>query len=108
MAVGFSVTDVTRIVTAASELARNIYVHAKQGRMTCAALVRPHRPGIQLVFVDDGPGIAELTDAMRPGFSTAKGLGLGLPGVKRLMDEMEVESVAGTGTMVTVRKWRSR
>ena len=104
-AMGFGPTDVTRIVTAASELTRNIYVYAKFGDMRCAHVTSGTRSGIELVFDDRGPGIPDITKAMEPGFSTGKSMGLGLSGSKRLMDEFEIRSAPGKGTTVVVRKW---
>ena len=105
-ALGFGITDVTRIVTAASELTRNIYLYAGTGVMrwriiTGGTLTR----GVELSFEDHGPGIADLEQAMLPGHTTGKGLGMGLPGSKRLMDEMDIASVVGQGTIVKIRKW---
>jgi serine/threonine-protein kinase RsbT len=105
VAVGFGLVDVTRIVTAASELTRNIYHYAGSGTMRWRALSKEGRTGLELVFEDHGPGIADIKRAMEPGFTTGKGLGLGLPGAKRLMDEMTVESGLGKGTTVQVRRW---
>jgi serine/threonine-protein kinase RsbT len=104
--IGFSVTDTTRIVTAASELARNIFKYAGQGVMHWRRVDKDNSSGVELQFVDNGPGIADIALAMQEGFSTAKGLGLGLPGVKRLMDEMDIQSTAGKGTTITLKKWR--
>ncbi len=105
---GFGLTDVTRIVTAASELARNVFLYAKTGDMTCRSLGSGETVGIELVFEDGGPGIADVALALSDGYSTSGGLGLGLPGARRLMDEMSIEPAAGKGTRVTVRKWRDR
>lgn len=102
---GFGVTDLTRIITAASELARNIYLYAGSGAMRYQRVAENGRVGLQLTFEDSGPGIPDLASAMQPGFSSSRGLGLGLPGTKRLMDEMEVTSTAGEGTKVVVKKW---
>lgn len=102
---GFGITDVTRIVTAASELTRNIYHYAKSGVMHWRALNPDARVGLELTFEDSGPGIPDVEKAMEIGFSTGKGMGLGLPGSKRLMDEMTIESTVGKGTTVVVRKW---
>lgn len=102
---GFGVTDVTRIVTAASELTRNIYHYAGSGQMRLRMINLAGRVGLELTFEDHGPGISNVAQAMEPGFSTSKGLGMGLPGAKRLMDEMNIESAAGKGTTVQVRKW---
>jgi serine/threonine-protein kinase RsbT len=102
---GFGVTDVTRIVTAASELARNIFKYAGEGKVRWRSIYGGVSTGIELVFIDDGPGIPDLNKAMQPGFSTGGGLGMGLPGAKRLMDEMEIHSEVGKGTIVVVKKW---
>jgi serine/threonine-protein kinase RsbT len=104
-ALGFGLTDVTRIVTAASELTRNIYHYAKSGVMRWRVLNRGTDTGLELTFEDQGPGIPDVEKAMEPGFSTGKGLGMGLPGSKRLMDEMTIESTVGKGTTVIVSKW---
>src|SRR3989442_15211983 len=103
---GFGLPDVTRIVTAASELARNIFKYAGEGVMRWRQLEAHNRPGLELQFVDHGPGIADINLALQEGYSTSKGLGLGLPGVRRLMDEMNIHSVIGKGTTVTLKKWR--
>jgi serine/threonine-protein kinase RsbT len=105
---GFGITDVTRIVTAGSELARNVYHYAKTGVMRWSVLETSDRVGIQLTFEDHGPGIRDVEEAFAPGYSTSGGLGMGLPGTKRLMDEMELSSQVGLGTTVTVRKWRRK
>ena len=102
---GFGITDVTRIVTAASELTRNIYHYAKSGVMHWRSLNQGASVGMELTFEDSGPGIPDVEKAMEMGFSTGKGLGMGLPGSKRLMDEMTIESTVGKGTTVVVRKW---
>ena len=101
---GFSDTDTTRIVTAASELARNVYRYATTGEMYWRLLGSEKYSGIELVFEDNGPGIPDVAQAMRPGYSTSRGLGLGLPGAKRLMDELEIASEPGVGTKVMIRK----
>lgn len=105
-AMGFGLTDVTRIVTAASELTRNIYHYAKCGFMRWRTVNENGKVGLELVFEDHGPGIPDIAKAMEPGYSTGKTLGMGLPGSKRLMDELTMESTVGQGTTVTVRKWR--
>src|ERR1700704_333000 len=105
---GFGITDVTRIITAASELARNVFLYAGSGVVRCRVLNRSDKVGLELVVEDQGPGIADIEQAMQPGYTTGKGLGLGLPGAKRLMDEMEIESEAGKGTKITVKKWRKK
>ncbi|MCA9580491.1 MAG: anti-sigma regulatory factor [Myxococcales bacterium] len=105
--IGFGITDTTRIVTAVSELSRNIFHYAKAGTMHWSETEMGRRKGIELTFSDDGPGIDDINRAMEVGFTTSStpSLGLGLPGVKRLMDEMEISSPVGKGTTVTVRKW---
>lgn len=105
---GFGVTDVTRIVTAASELTRNILLYADSGVMRWREIDDEGRIGIELTFEDQGPGILDVEEAMQEGYTTGGGLGLGMPGSKRLMDEMEVESAVGKGTTVKVRKWLRR
>ena len=104
--IGFNLTDVTRIITAASELARNIYRYAGKGRMRYMVLHRNGTVGIQLEFQDEGPGIDDIDQAMEPGFTTSRGLGLGLPGSRRMMDEFHLWSEVGKGTVVTIRKWK--
>jgi serine/threonine-protein kinase RsbT len=108
MALGFGVTDVTRIVTAVSELARNILRYAGTGKMCWHSIRRNGCPGIELTFADNGPGISDISLAMQEGYSTSRGLGLGLPGTKRLMDEMSIESAVGKGTTVKICKWLGR
>lgn len=105
---GFGITDVTRVVTAASELVRNIFHYAVSGTMTWRRIESNGKTGIALCFVDEGPGIANIELAMTPGHSTGGGLGLGLSGSKRLMDEFELWSEIGKGTRVTVIKWLKR
>jgi serine/threonine-protein kinase RsbT len=105
-ALGFGLTDVTRIVTATSELARNIVLYAGAGVMRWRELGRSGGVGVELTLEDTGPGIASIDQAMQEGYSTSGGLGLGLPGTKRLMDEFEIASEVGKGTRITVRKWR--
>ena len=107
-ALGFSITDVTRIVTAASELTRNIYHYAGSGVMRWRVIGQGLGVGLELTFEDSGPGIPDVAQAMESGFSTSKGLGLGLPGAKRLMDEMTLQSQVGVGTTVQIRKWLRR
>ena len=101
----FGITDITRIVTAASELARNVYRFAGSGSMICSIITADGNVGIEMVFEDNGPGIEDIERAMGKGYTTGGGLGLGLPGTKRLMDEMEIESEFGKGTKITIRKW---
>jgi serine/threonine-protein kinase RsbT len=103
--VGFGAVDTTRIVTAASELARNAFKYGKGGVMSWRSLTDGQRSGLELRFADRGPGIPDVNLALREGFSTAGGLGMGLPGARRLMDEMEIETSLGNGTTVIVKKW---
>ena len=102
---GFSASDQTVVATAISELARNILEYARAGRIEVGVVQRGSRMGIVVVALDAGPGIADITRAMQDGFSTGKGLGLGLPGVRRLMDEFVIVSEPAAGTCVTARKW---
>jgi len=103
---GFGQTDVARIVTAVSELARNVYRYAGEGVMRWRAVEKDGRVAIEVQFVDRGPGIADIDLALKEGYSTGGGLGMGLPGAKRLADELEIETAAGLGTTVTIKKWR--
>jgi len=103
--VGFSQTDVTRIVTAASELARNIYHYAGHGVMKWRLVSENNDTGIELIFEDSGPGIEDIEKAMDMGYTTGGGLGMGLPGAKRLMDRLNIQSEPGKGTTVTISKW---
>lgn len=105
-AAGFGMTDVTRIVTAVSELARNVYVHAgSHGEMRWEILRQPGQIGIRLEFEDNGKGIPDIAQAMEAGFTTAGSMGMGLSGVKRLMDNMQIKSEVNVGTTVTIVKW---
>lgn len=103
VAMGYSLLDQTRIITAASELARNIFVHAGKGRLSVYKLMV--RRGIKLVFDDKGPGIADLPLAMMDGYSSVGSLGLGLSGAKKLTDEFDVRTAPGAGTTITLVKW---
>lgn len=102
---GFSAGDQTVIAAAISEIARNILMYAKRGEIELRAIVTADRAGILVVARDSGPGIKDIPRALQDGYSTSGGLGLGLPGAKRLMDEFEVTS-NGNGTTVTMKKWR--
>lgn len=102
---GFSLVDQTKIVTAASELARNTLVHGHGGNMELVTLNGP-RIGLQLTFEDKGPGIPDIQLALRDGFTTGSGLGLGLGGAKRLVNEFQISSRVGEGTKVTVTRWK--
>ena len=98
--------DSTLIATAISELARNIVSYARRGEIRIRSTENSDHPGIVIVACDDGPGIRDIRLAMRDGFSTSGSLGLGLPGVRRLMDDFEIVSEEGKGTIVTVKKWK--
>lgn len=105
---GFNGADVTLIAAAISEVARNIVDHAKCGEIAMASIELPagNRRGIQIIARDQGPGIRDVAQAMQYGYSTRKGLGVGLPGAKWLMDEFDIASQLGRGTTITMRKWR--
>ena len=105
-AMGFSSGDATLIATAISELARNIITYAKCGEIRLTVVNGSARQGIQLVAHDQGPGIPDVQQALRDGFSTSGSLGLGLPGVMRLVDEFEIVSEENRGTTVTAKKWK--
>ncbi|MDO8464603.1 MAG: anti-sigma regulatory factor [Gallionella sp.] len=102
---GFSVLDQTKLVTAASELGRNTLIHGGGGTMRLETVVKNDRRGLRLTFEDKGPGIADLAQAMTSGFTTKGGMGLGLGGSKRLVEEFEVVSRVGEGTRVTATRW---
>jgi serine/threonine-protein kinase RsbT len=104
--VGFAASDPTVIATAISELARNIIGYAARGEIILRLIEREAREGIEVVATDPGPGIKNVALAMQEGYSTSGGLGIGLPGVRHLMDEFEILSELGRGTRVTVRKWK--
>jgi serine/threonine-protein kinase RsbT len=103
---GFSSSDLTLIATGISELARNIISYAKRGEISLGIVKDHHKQGIVVEAHDKGPGIPDIARAMQDGYSTSGGLGLGLSGVKRLMDEFEIVSQFGQGTTVKVKKWR--
>jgi serine/threonine-protein kinase RsbT len=106
-ALGFRALDQTRLATVASELARNVVKYAGSGRLIAQPTTTPDgRQALRLIFEDRGPGIPDIDAAMRDGFSTGRGLGKGLPGSKRLVDEFKIESEVGRGTRVTVTRWR--
>jgi len=108
LAIGFNGADVTLIAAAISEVARNILDHAKQGEITMTPVNHApngDRHGIQIIARDEGPGIRDIAQAMQYGYSTRKGLGVGLPGAKWLMDEFDVDSTVGRGTTITMKKW---
>ena len=106
VASGFGLVDQTKIVTAASELARNTVLHGGGGTLRLEALNDGPRRGLRLVFEDQGPGIPDVEQALKDGFTTGSGLGLGLGGSRRLMNDFQIESHPGEGTRVTVARWR--
>ncbi|HET6983297.1 MAG TPA: anti-sigma regulatory factor [Myxococcaceae bacterium] len=103
---GLSLVDQTKVVTAASELARNTLEHGKGGEAVLEALENGVRRGVRLTFVDEGPGIPDVNAALKDGFTTGTGMGLGLPGARRLMNEFSIESTPGRGTRVVVARWK--
>jgi serine/threonine-protein kinase RsbT len=104
--IGLSIIDQTKLVTAASELARNTVVHGGGGMATVEIVGAPPRQGLRLAFEDNGPGIADLERAMQDGYTTNGGLGLGLGGSKRLCSEFSIESKVGVGTRVVITRWK--
>ena len=106
IALGFSLVDQTKLVTAASELARNILNYGGGGEMQLMPMIDGHRRGLRLVFVDQGPGIPDIELAMKDGYTTGGGMGLGLGGAKRLSSEFRIESKVGAGTKVTITRWK--
>ncbi|HEY7790199.1 MAG TPA: anti-sigma regulatory factor [Vicinamibacterales bacterium] len=104
---GLAGTDAALVATAISELARNIVMYAGRGQILLRPAENGGRPGVNVVASDDGPGIVDIEQAMQLGYSTSGSLGLGLPGVRRLMDEFEVISEVGKGTRITVTKWKT-
>lgn len=105
MEIGFEGSDLTLIATAISEVARNIIDHAKRGEVILVALHQGNKHGLAIMARDSGPGIRDIKQAMQYGYSTRKGLGVGLPGAKWLVDEFEIDSKVGKGTTVTMKKW---
>jgi len=105
VALGFRLVDQTKIVTAASELARNTFVHGGGGAALLEAFEDGARRGLRLTFTDKGPGIADVTRALADGYTTGSGLGLGLGGAKRLSNEFEISSAPGQGTRVLIARW---
>src|SRR5262249_14772666 len=103
---GFSLVDQTKLVTAASELARNTLLHGGGGRATIEVVVDGVRRGVRLTFEDEGPGIADVVLAMKVGYSTGGGLGIGLSGAKRLSSEFAIASTPGKGTRVVIARWK--
>ena len=102
----FSLVDQTKLVTAASELARNALDHGKGGEMTIESLVNGTKSGLRLTFEDQGPGIADIDQALKDGYTSGSGMGLGLGGSKRLVNEFSIESQVGKGTRITIARWK--
>lgn len=105
---GFSSGQLAMIATAISEVARNIIAYAQRGEVLLALVEVGDRRGLRVIARDEGPGIADIEHAMQDGWSTSRGLGLGLPGARRLMDEFDVQSKVGAGTTITMTKWEGR
>jgi serine/threonine-protein kinase RsbT len=106
VSIGFSLVEQTKLVTAASELGRNAVIHGGGGAVTVVQVAEGPRRGLRLVFADQGPGIADIALALKDGYSTGAGLGLGLGGAKRLSNEFSIESRPGAGTRVTIARWK--
>jgi serine/threonine-protein kinase RsbT len=106
--VEFSLVDQTKMVTAASELARNTVIHGGGGLLKWEVILDEGREGLRLTFSDSGPGIEDLALAMKEGWTTGKGLGMGLSGSRRLVNEFEIDSKPGAGTRVTIVRWKDR
>ena len=107
LAQGFGLVDQTKVVTAASELARNTLDYGGGGEVTIESLSNAGRTGLRLVFADRGPGIPDIERALKDGFTTGNGLGLGLGGAKRLSSEFDIDSIPGQGTRITITRWRA-
>ena len=107
VSLGFSLVEQTKMVTAASELARNALEHGGGGQVRLEVLQNELRQGLKLTFVDEGPGIPDVQQALRDGFTTDTGMGLGLSGSKRLVNEFEIDSAPGRGTKVMITRWRT-
>jgi serine/threonine-protein kinase RsbT len=103
---GLSLVDQTKLVTAASELARNAYIYGGGGTLKWEVLLEGNKRGVRLTFLDSGPGIANIELALTDGWTSGHGLGLGLSGARRLVNEFEIDSTVGVGTRVTVTRWK--
>jgi serine/threonine-protein kinase RsbT len=106
VSIGFSLVEQTKMVTAASELGRNTLIHGGGGEVTVMRLAEGPRRGLRLVFADHGPGIADIALAMKDGYTSGEGLGLGLGGAKRLSNEFAIDSQPGAGTRITIARWK--
>ena len=105
--IGMGLVNQTKLITAASELSRNMLRYANGGVITLEIISKGRENGIRLTFRDEGPGIANVEQAMKDGFSTGKSLGLGLPGTRRLVSDFHIDSKVGVGTVVTIIKWKN-
>ncbi|TLV00425.1 anti-sigma regulatory factor [Dyadobacter luticola] len=105
--IGMGIVNQTKLITAVSELARNMLIYGGGGSVLLEVVSRGREPGISVVFQDKGPGIADITKAMQDGFTTGKSMGMGLPGAKRLASEFFIDSVVGKGTIVKIIKWKN-
>lgn len=105
--IGMGLVNQTKLITAASELVRNMLRYANGGEVLIEVVSKGRENGVRLTFTDKGPGIADIAQAMKDGFSTGKSLGLGLPGTKRLVSEFDITSKVGKGTTVTILKWKN-
>lgn len=106
VALGFSLVDQTKLITAASELGRNAIIYGGGGEVILEGIAEPTRRGLRLTFADRGPGIADVQAALKDGFTTGTGLGLGLGGARRLSNEFSIDSRPGEGTRVVIARWR--
>ena len=105
--IGMSLVNQTKLITAASELVRNMLKYANGGVVSIEVIREERNTGIRLIFTDQGPGIADISLAMKDGYSSGKSLGIGLPGTKRLVNEFDIKSILGEGTSVSIIKWKN-
>jgi len=105
--IGMSILNQTKLITATSELVRNLLKYGGGGKVIIESVSKGRENGVRVTFIDNGPGIADISLAMKDGYSTGKSLGLGLPGTKRLVNEFDIKSELGNGTTVTITKWKN-
>ena len=105
--IGMSILNQTKLITATSELVRNLLKYGGGGIVIIESVSNGRENGVRVTFIDNGPGIADISLAMKDGYSTGKSLGLGLPGTKRLVNEFDIKSELGNGTTVTITKWKN-
>jgi len=105
--IGMSILNQTKLITATSELVRNLLKYGGGGRVIIESVSNGRENGVRVTFIDNGPGIVDISLAMKDGYSTGKSLGLGLPGTKRLVNEFDIKSEPGNGTTVTITKWKN-